>query len=694
MNLLKSQIREKDRLLADLEAVSEDGKARRAALDYEDILEERYRNDPSFKVWNRNRALNRQDFDYLFQHRRHFNKIIRTYLEIIAAKLTHVRQDGEDGYFNKLERNVGWKEHITPLIFSQYPYAEKVVRCGMWTHADNSRRCHKTDVCPLCLWNDILKVRVQAFGQQSGTFERMQGQGLTAFFITLGYTTQPANSKSVGRDFDAEHIVVGGGDPQYDPYPVCLGFNADDTTLPHLGYWGANVLSLIAQEAIEKVYNDKLLAGYIYKLEAKFKIVPNGANRVNIHAHIVANGPEGNAQFLADILFRYMRQGLCCYRKHMRGDYHPDVLVERLNCAAHLEKCICYSEKIISVGHIVGEAMANPKAKRGDGSWDPNYVCEVWTGFMRLINDDIPAILTRLSFEKILHNLRRRKTVGNFRFSDRGTCIGAEPAWHKKVRRKKSKRDRAARLRRKKRALVRATKPSPGRNGRARRKAPKNAPKGSKNARKRAARDEIPSVSQHEPAGPPAPTGVTTAPSEGVTLGATERRHAGACAPSQEENAVVNERQSRVLNNVNKMESPNFSQTPTKRSRDVPFYGLLGAERPQDKMNRKTIKTQNDTAPKAPDGMNKASTPEPQREPRKPADLDLDQHPHYNVQSTIYSLLLSALNMSEHYEKYPGAEERQQILHRIVGVYQDTVELLKNQALVARVHHQLQFHSA
>lgn len=94
-------------------------------------------------------------------------------------------------------------------------------------------------------------------------------------------------------------------------------------------------------------------------------------------------------------------------------------------------------------------------------------------------------------------------------------------------------------------------------------------------------------------------------------------------------------------------------------------------------MNKTAMKNQNDTAPAAPHGMNKAPTVEPQREPRKPADLDMEKYPHYSVQSSIYSLLLSALNMSVRYEKYPGAEERQKTLDEMVLVYQNTCDALK-----------------
>lgn len=76
---------------------------------------------------------------------------------------------------------------------------------------------------------------------------------------------------------------------------------------------------------------------------------------------------------------------------------------------------------------------------------------------------------------------------------------------------------------------------------------------------------------------------------------------------------------------------------------------------------------------------NKDNPPSGQPKQTKPAppDLDLDKYPHYSVQSSIYSLLLTALNLSERYEKYPGAEERQEILDDMVRVYQNTCDLLR-----------------
>lgn len=67
-----------------------------------------------------------------------------------------------------------------------------------------------------------------------------------------------------------------------------------------------------------------------------------------------------------------------------------------------------------------------------------------------------------------------------------------------------------------------------------------------------------------------------------------------------------------------------------------------------------------------------------EKQPLKlPPAFDPPKYPHYSVQSSIYSLLLSALNMSEHYEKYPGAEERQRLLDDLVRRYQDTCDPLK-----------------
>ena len=60
-----------------------------------------------------------------------------------------------------------------------------------------------------------------------------------------------------------------------------------------------------------------------------------------------------------------------------------------------------------------------------------------------------------------------------------------------------------------------------------------------------------------------------------------------------------------------------------------------------------------------------------------PPGFDPGKYPHYSVQSSIYSLLLSALSMAEHYERYPGAEERHRQLDSLVRDYQETCEPLR-----------------
>jgi len=59
-------------------------------------------------------------------------------------------------------------------------------------------------------------------------------------------------------------------------------------------------------------------------------------------------------------------------------------------------------------------------------------------------------------------------------------------------------------------------------------------------------------------------------------------------------------------------------------------------------------------------------------EPRK--------HPHYSVQSSIYALLLSALNLSEHFEKYHDFEERQRKMELVIKDYLETYDAIQNGA--------------
>lgn len=60
-----------------------------------------------------------------------------------------------------------------------------------------------------------------------------------------------------------------------------------------------------------------------------------------------------------------------------------------------------------------------------------------------------------------------------------------------------------------------------------------------------------------------------------------------------------------------------------------------------------------------------------------PEEFDPSKFPHYSVQSSIYGLLLSALNLSEHYERFPNTEARQAKLEDIVKDYLETCDALK-----------------
>jgi len=68
----------------------------------------------------------------------------------------------------------------------------------------------------------------------------------------------------------------------------------------------------------------------------------------------------------------------------------------------------------------------------------------------------------------------------------------------------------------------------------------------------------------------------------------------------------------------------------------------------------------------------------PLRQPlHMPPEFDPERYPHYSVQSSIYSLLLTALNVSDHYEKYPGAEGRQRSLEELITQYVEICDALK-----------------
>lgn len=68
----------------------------------------------------------------------------------------------------------------------------------------------------------------------------------------------------------------------------------------------------------------------------------------------------------------------------------------------------------------------------------------------------------------------------------------------------------------------------------------------------------------------------------------------------------------------------------------------------------------------------------PEKQPlRLPAGFDSTKWPHYDVQNSVYCLLLSALNLSEHFEKFPGHEDRQKKLESLLKDYLVTCDQIK-----------------
>lgn len=84
------------------------------------------------------------------------------------------------------------------------------------------------------------------------------------------------------------------------------------------------------------------------------------------------------------------------------------------------------------------------------------------------------------------------------------------------------------------------------------------------------------------------------------------------------------------------------------------------------------------SAPKAAEEPEPAAElPESELPPEKqplhlPAAYDPKKYPHYDVQSTAYSMLLSALTLVTHYERYPGYETRQKKLEDVLKDYLGT----------------------
>lgn len=442
-----SAIKEEDRWWRRRERDSEQMRAGHAARSAEIALCAELEENGAALSWNPKRAFDLQNFQYVFLHRKRFDKQTCTWLEIVNAKITHIRNDCEDGYFKKLENNIGWASYITPIIFSHPSVTDKLVRCGIWSHAKNSRRCHQTEFCPLCLWNDVLKALVYAFGRHSGAFLRATAW----WFITLGWTINPANAKCRCDDYDPEPLRPHARDRGYEPYPVVLGLDDDDPDLPFLGYEDARILGVVMQWAIGELYHRGYVNGYHSRHEGEYRLNPGGANRMNFHQHTVANGDEDNGQFIAEKLRELVNEGLALFGHGLSRTYYPDIHVQRITSPEHLEHAVVYGEKVAPINHAVADALARPEARGGDGFYDPRYIAKLKDSLARLIDDDIPAIFTGARLNEELPRLYRRRTEGNLRFNDQRTCIGPEPDWHVLKRRRAAKRTRDSRKRKKKR---------------------------------------------------------------------------------------------------------------------------------------------------------------------------------------------------------------------------------------------------
>ena len=440
-------IRQEIHFLNKLDEHAKYGRVRRAARATDHALKIDLDRSGDDFAWDPKRALDLRYFNYLFFHRNRFTDQIRTWLEIVNAKITHVRANGEDGYFNKLERNIGWTPYITPILFAKPIIADKVVRCGLWSNARNSRRCHQTEFCPFCLWLDILSALADGFGEASGAFARAGAW----FFITIGWTTNPANAKCCTGEYNPEDLRPPESDRGYDPYPVLLGCSDADPDLASYGYEDAQILGVVMQWAVAELYHRGFINGYHSRLEGAFRLHPGGANRVHLHQHTVANGDEANAQFLAEQLRDLVYEALAKFGHDLSRQYFPDIQVRRITSSEHLEHSVSYHEKVVPVGHAVEDAQSRPEARSLDGFFDSHFIGNLRVSLMRLINDDIPAIFSGVRFNPELPPLFRRRTGGNMQFNDRGTCIGQESDWHTRKRHRSAKLARESRQRQKER---------------------------------------------------------------------------------------------------------------------------------------------------------------------------------------------------------------------------------------------------
>jgi hypothetical protein len=123
---------------------------------------------------------------------------------------------------------------------------------------------------------------------------------------------------------------------------------------------------------------------------------------------------------------------------------------------------------------MVASALARPAAQNPSGEWNKRFASDLQTSLQRLIGDDIPCIFTGSRDFDGLIRMYRRRTEGNMRFTDRaGMCVGDEPAWHAKSRRRHALKQKKKREERRKMRAAEGLPPTSRKHHRKLRKRPR-----------------------------------------------------------------------------------------------------------------------------------------------------------------------------------------------------------------------------
>ncbi len=121
------------------------------------------------------------------------------------------------------------------------------------------------------------------------------------------------------------------------------------------------------------------------------------------------------------------------------------------------------------------------------------------------------------------------------------------------------------------------------------------------------------------------------------------------------------------------------------KAKAEPVVNKNKSRKPEQKIQQAEVKPARLSRPEVPkpvppglqEPMPESELP-PEKQPlRLPPDFDPSKFPHYSVQSSIYGLLLSALSLAEHYERFPNREERMKDLEAVMKKYLATCDTLK-----------------